>query len=842
MKQIVIRVLLSAAVILTALAGIAPQAARGQSNSRFFPQTNHTVQGRFLDYWNTHGGLAQQGYPLSDELEEISGTDGKPYRVQYFERAIFEYHPENATPYDVLLTLLGVFRYRQQYGPAGGPDQHVNPANSRLFPETGYHVGGDFRTYWEQHGGLAQQGYPISEEFTEVSPLDGKLYTVQYFQRAVFERHPEHAGTPYEVLLSQLGTFRYQARTTGIAIPAPGPGRVQYALQAAGPYLIWKESRGQFGDQVDLRALDTRTNRLIFVADVKGEGSDPSASGSLVVWQHVAACAPDCGTNDILGKDLATGASYTIATGLSDRTAPVVSGRRVAWQTTSDTELWLKDIDTGALMRVAALPPYGGTYLTYPVLTDRYLAWILWEPRTEGEQHYTVQVYDLATQTTRTLADRTIRSASQNLHLAVSGERLVWSDPAAHLADLTTGAITDLPVEYAADLTIQGDTVLWSAKGAPNATDLDIWGMRLLDSRPLLLASAPGNQQRPAVAGDWLAWQTQGGPQDGRLGAARLADAFLRPDAPPLTPPVTAGLITTTVRRAAWGAGHYLFWADSSYPYTRLYGYDLNTGHQWLLTEHLSTRYSVASDGQIVAWVESEAGNSVASYNLNTGTASTIIPPGEPDLLWVEGIAVDSGTLYYTANTRTGSGLFARPVTGGPPTQLRSGRVLPPMAAGGNVLWAEEEGYGGKQVHYTSTLHLRTPATPPEGVVLPAGSLGFGGYDVSADYVAWTDAGPSGALHLYTIAGGAQQELATDATMPRIRGNQVAWSEAPGYGRFGGSVWTYNIATIATRLIAGGQYPEAAVVALLDGPAVAYTVGQGSLLDLRLYAAPLPAP
>jgi hypothetical protein len=78
--------------------------------------------------------------------------------------------------------------------------------------------------------------------------------------------------------------------------------------------------------------------------------------------------------------------------------------------------------------------------------------------------------------------------------------------------------------------------------------------------------------------------------------------------------------------------------------------------------------------------------------------------------------------------------------------------------------------------------------------------------------------------------------------MPRIRGNQVAWSQAPGYGRFGGNVWTYNIATDTTRLIAGGQYPEAAVVALLDGPAVAYTVGQGSLLDLRLYAAPLPAP
>src|SRR5881227_2243848 len=81
-------------------------------------------------------------------------------------------------------------------------------ADSRTFNETGKTVSGRFLQYWEAHGGLAQQGYPISDEFTEVSALDGKRYTVQYFERAVFEWHPENAGTPYEVLLSQLGTLK----------------------------------------------------------------------------------------------------------------------------------------------------------------------------------------------------------------------------------------------------------------------------------------------------------------------------------------------------------------------------------------------------------------------------------------------------------------------------------------------------------------------------------------------------------------------------------------------------------------------------------------------------------
>jgi hypothetical protein len=82
-----------------------------------------------------------------------------------------------------------------------------NSGTCQTFAQTGHKVCGKFLTYWQQHGGLAQQGYPISEEFVETSDLNGKPYTVQYFERAVFELHPEYAGTPNEVLLSQLGTY-----------------------------------------------------------------------------------------------------------------------------------------------------------------------------------------------------------------------------------------------------------------------------------------------------------------------------------------------------------------------------------------------------------------------------------------------------------------------------------------------------------------------------------------------------------------------------------------------------------------------------------------------------------
>ncbi len=116
------------------------------SNSRFFPQTGKTVRGIFLDYWNTHGGLAQQGYPISDMFGEVSDLNGQVYTVQYFERAVFEYHPENAPPNDVLLSLLGYYTYKQKYpGPEGAPYQNNSPpAGAMLFPETGKWVAGGF--------------------------------------------------------------------------------------------------------------------------------------------------------------------------------------------------------------------------------------------------------------------------------------------------------------------------------------------------------------------------------------------------------------------------------------------------------------------------------------------------------------------------------------------------------------------------------------------------------------------------------------------------------------------------------------------------------------------------
>jgi len=177
-------------------APIAPPAP--STGKRFFAETSHSLGDPFLAYWTSNGGLAQFGYPLTEAFSEKSVDDGKTYTVQYFERARFEHHPEQAgTPYEVLLGFLG-----KAFHP---PDAPVKAAgDARFFAETGHNLSGRFRTYWEQRGGLAIYGLPLTEEFDEISPTNGQKYRVQYFERARFEHHPENPA-PYDVLLGQLG-------------------------------------------------------------------------------------------------------------------------------------------------------------------------------------------------------------------------------------------------------------------------------------------------------------------------------------------------------------------------------------------------------------------------------------------------------------------------------------------------------------------------------------------------------------------------------------------------------------------------------------------------------------
>src|SRR5579859_618608 len=77
----------------------APADSAGQSsaNAYPFPITRHRVSGLWLDYVKSHGDVDNLGLPRSEVIcDPLTGQI-----VQYFQRVVLEYHPEQTLAYRI---------------------------------------------------------------------------------------------------------------------------------------------------------------------------------------------------------------------------------------------------------------------------------------------------------------------------------------------------------------------------------------------------------------------------------------------------------------------------------------------------------------------------------------------------------------------------------------------------------------------------------------------------------------------------------------------------------------------------------------------------------------------
>lgn len=121
--------------------------------------------------------------------------------------------------------------------PGSALAQEQPAANPRAFPDTGYTIADDaIWTYFNDHGGSAVFGLPISRELTL---LDAQ---VQLFENAALAVQPD--GTVAAVPLASTGLLPYQ-RFDGLTVPAidpalafitPSPEQPNYAARL-GAYL-----------------------------------------------------------------------------------------------------------------------------------------------------------------------------------------------------------------------------------------------------------------------------------------------------------------------------------------------------------------------------------------------------------------------------------------------------------------------------------------------------------------------------------------------------------------------------------------------------------------------------
>ncbi|GAB4211366.1 MAG: hypothetical protein OHK0022_45820 [Roseiflexaceae bacterium] len=142
----------------------------------FFETTGHSLCEPFLSYWQRNGlefdgragksydeNLALFGLPLSEPAMETNSS-GFTVLTQWFERARFEYLPQNPDPYKVLLGRLGAEAYDPTAG--NGPTQY------RAVRQPGW-----------PHSLEVPQGFTIEEaasgipspRFMAVDPINGSL-------------------------------------------------------------------------------------------------------------------------------------------------------------------------------------------------------------------------------------------------------------------------------------------------------------------------------------------------------------------------------------------------------------------------------------------------------------------------------------------------------------------------------------------------------------------------------------------------------------------------------------------------------------------------------------------
>jgi hypothetical protein len=186
-------------LVLAGLSRQQPQVAQAQTGERCFPETGFCVSGAIRTYWEQNGSLPVFGYPIS--AVSVEAVEDRTLAVQWFERDRLEVQTDGL----VTAGRLGA-RWLELNGQRWEDLPHLTvppDPGCRVFPETQHQVCEPFLRMWEAGGGLARFGYPITER--RVEEIEGRVYTVQYFERRRMELHPEYAGTLDEVQLGLLG-------------------------------------------------------------------------------------------------------------------------------------------------------------------------------------------------------------------------------------------------------------------------------------------------------------------------------------------------------------------------------------------------------------------------------------------------------------------------------------------------------------------------------------------------------------------------------------------------------------------------------------------------------------
>jgi hypothetical protein len=178
-------------LLLVLFSGTDWQSSLAQSGGeQYFKETRHWVKGEFLTKYNSvPNPLNLYGYPITPAFLDPTTSQ----LVQYFQKARFDLNHEAPEGQRVQVSPLGRFVYEP-----GQPVTNLGPSPTCREFETGHSVCFAFIKFFDENGGEAQFGPPISD----LEYHNGLI--VQYFDNARFEWRPDYPSGN-RVLLGNLG-------------------------------------------------------------------------------------------------------------------------------------------------------------------------------------------------------------------------------------------------------------------------------------------------------------------------------------------------------------------------------------------------------------------------------------------------------------------------------------------------------------------------------------------------------------------------------------------------------------------------------------------------------------
>lgn len=265
-----VRVLLLTSLLLLA-SGLQWQPSFAQpGKERYFVETGHYVTGEFLRFYeNTEKADLLFGNPVVEAFVDPTTKD----IIQYFERARFELDPEAPVELRVRLTLLGEYLYQ--------PGPQVSYPNTfpacRSFPETDKQVCYGFLEFFNENGGVAIFGYPMSN----LEIHNGRL--VQYFQRTRFEWYPE-LPPGEQVRLANVGLeyFYVRGEAKSRLDPVPNNNLMQTIVRLQVKAFPLHAVTGQNGQQSIFVIVQDQNYQRIANARVKLQITLPSGENAVL--------------------------------------------------------------------------------------------------------------------------------------------------------------------------------------------------------------------------------------------------------------------------------------------------------------------------------------------------------------------------------------------------------------------------------------------------------------------------------------------------------------------------------------------------------------------------------